>query len=50
MIDVIEPTWAEVNSYFAIAIALIGFIVFTLIKAKIEENTSILDRDWEDYE
>lgn len=43
------PTWAEVNSYVAIAIALVGFIVYGLIKAKKEERTVAWVRDWEGY-
>ena len=48
--DVIIPTWAEVNSYFAIAIVLIGFCVFAWVKGKKEEErTAKWIRDWEEY-
>lgn len=49
MVDVIIPTWAEVNSYIAIAIALVGFCVYTWIKAKKEDRTVKWIRDWEEY-
>ena len=48
MVDVIIPTWAEVNSYFAIAIVLIAFIVYGLIKAKREDRIVAWVRDWEE--
>ena len=50
MTDVIIPTWAEVNSYFAIAIALIGFCVYAWIRAKKEDDRTVTwVRDWEEY-
>ena len=49
MTDVIIPTWTEVNSYIAIAIALLVFIIYGLIKAKQEDRTVKWMRDWEEY-
>lgn len=49
MVDVIIPTWAEVNSYIAIAIALLVFFVYAWIKAKREDRTATWIRDWEEY-
>jgi hypothetical protein len=49
MIDVIEPTLAEVYTCVVLGVASLIFLAFIWIKGKIEENTSILDRDQEDY-
>ena len=46
MVDVIIPTWAEVNSYVVIAIALLIFCVYAWIKAKKEDRTVTWIRDW----
>jgi uncharacterized protein YoxC len=49
MQDVIIPTWAEVNSWVVIAIALLIFCVYALVKAKREDRTLTWVRDWEEY-
>lgn len=48
MTDVIIPTWAEVNGLIVIAIGVLAFIVWALIKAKQEERTVTWIRDWDE--
>ena len=48
MVDVIIPTWAEVNSWVVIALAAIAFCVYAWIKAKREDRTVTWIRDWEE--
>lgn len=47
--DVIIPTWTEVNFWIALAIASAAFVGFALIKAKREDRTVKWVRDWEEY-
>ena len=47
MADVIIPTWAEVNFWIALAVAMAAFMVFALIKANKEEKRTVKwVRDW----
>lgn len=48
MIDVIIPTWAEVNFWIALVLASVVFMGFALIKAKREERTVTWMRDFEE--
>ena len=48
MIDVIEPTWAEVNTCVVLGIAALAFIVFVWVKGKKEDRTVTWVRDWEE--
>ena len=41
MTDVIIPTWAEVNSYIALAIALAIFCVYAWNRGKREEERTV---------
>ena len=48
--DVIIPTWAEVNGWVVLAIATIAFCVFAWVKGKKEEDRTVKwIRDWEEY-
>lgn len=46
MIDVIVPTWAEVNSWVVLGLAAIIFCVYAWAKAKREDRTVTWIRDW----
>jgi hypothetical protein len=46
MVDVIIPTWAEVNSWVVLGIASLIFIIWIWIKAKREDRTVTWIRDW----
>lgn len=50
MVDVIIPTWAEVNSWVVIGLAALAFIVFIWFKGKQEEKRTVKwIRDWGEY-
>ena len=48
MIDVIEPTLAEVYTCVILGVASLIFLAFIWIKGKQEDNT-VRTRDWEEY-
>lgn len=48
MIDVIEPTLEEVYTCVILGVASLIFLAYIWVKGKMEENTSILDRDWDE--
>ena len=49
MVDVIIPTQAEVNSYIAIAIALLIFCVYAWNRGKKEEERTVkVKKEWEE--
>lgn len=50
MVDVIIPTWAEVNGMVVLAIILLGFLAYAWFKGKKEEDRTVTwIRDWEEY-
>lgn len=47
--DVIIPTWTEVNGWVFLAVAALAFVVYAWIKGKREEERTVTwIRDWED--
>lgn len=50
MVDVIIPTWAEVNGLVVLGIILLIFLAYAWIKGKKEEDRTVTwVRDWEEY-
>ena len=49
MVDVIEPTLAEVITYVVLGLASLIFLAFIWIKGKQEDSTVTWVRDWEEY-
>ena len=50
MQDVIAPTWAEINSYIALAIALLIFCVYAWNRGKREEERTVkVKKEWEEW-
>ena len=48
MVDVIIPTWQEVNGWVFLAIAfIVGILIWGVCKEKQEERKA--NRDWEEY-
>lgn len=47
MMDVIVPTWAEVNGWMFLLIVTLGFFVYAWVKGKQEEKRTVTwIRDW----
>ena len=49
MVDVIEPTLAEVYTYVILGLASLIFLAFIWIKGKREDHTVTWVRDWEEF-